>query len=229
MPGPFEPQPPYGDNRAADKAFRTGCLLTVLVVVVAVLVLRPVMAKQLQKAQQTRAVSSLRQIGICLFEFQEDYGSFPNEVTAAEVRQRTHTALSLSAATSNDVFTQLIVSGHARETAFDTHSRFTRRPDDVCNSDETALIHGECGFAYIAGLSLKDNPSIPVVFGAVIPGTSKLDTESFLGKGVVLKLDNSVASVPISADGKIILLGPGLLDPLSPLWNGKAPYVKWPK
>lgn len=229
MPGLFEPQPPYGDNRAADKAFRSACLLTALVVIVAVLVLRPVMAKQYKKAQQTRAVSSLRQIGISLFEFQEDYGSFPSTMTAATVKQRTHTTLTLSAATSNDAFTQLIVSGHARETAFDTHSRFTRRPDGICNSDQTALAHEECGFAYIAGLSDKDNPSIPIVFGAVIPGTSKLDTESFLSKGVVLKLDNSVASVPISADGKITLLGPDLLDPLNPFWNGKAPDVKCPK
>ena len=64
----------------------------------------------------------------------------------------------------------------------------------------------------------------------MIPGTTTLDQKSCDGKAVVLKIDNSVTSLPINSAGKIILPnGLDLLDPRQPFWHGKAPDVKWPK
>ncbi|MEO5715963.1 MAG: DUF1559 domain-containing protein [Luteolibacter sp.] len=187
-------------------------------------------AEQLMKARQTHAISSLRQIGLALFQFESDYGKFPDGVTASEIKRKTGSALTLSDRTSNDVFVQTLVAGVSpSELPFDSFSDSTRDPDGDWSSDATALQHGETGFAFIPGLSPKDNPAFPIVFGPVIPGTKTVDAKSFGGKAVVLKLDNSVTSLPIDSSGKIIYDGMDLLDPRQPFWHGKAPDVKWPK
>lgn len=40
-----------------------------------------------------------------------------------------------------------------------------------------SLLHGVTGFAFISGLSSKDNPSFPIVFGPLIPGTETPDVK----------------------------------------------------
>lgn len=87
------------------------------------------------------------------------------------------------------------------------------------------MARGETGFAYISGLSSKDNPSFPIVFGPVIPGTTRLDAKAFDGRAVGLKLNGSVTSQPIGPDGKIQCLGDDLLAPRQPFWHGKAPFL----
>lgn len=190
---------------------------------------RPIVLRSYKDASQSHAISNLRQIGFNLFEFESRYGRFPDDITAVEVMRKTGTKLTLSDRTSNDAFVQLIAAGLAEERFFETHSKSARTPDGVCNSDATALAHGETGFAYISGLSSKDNPSLPIAFGPVIPGTSLLDPTAFYGRAVVLKLDNSVTTFPISPTGQISHGGGDLLDPKNPLWNGQTPDVKWPK
>ena len=66
---------------------------------------------QRQKALQAFAISNLRQIGFALFEFETEYGSFPDGKTAAAVKEATGTNADLKAATANDCFFQLIASG----------------------------------------------------------------------------------------------------------------------
>lgn len=159
-----------------------------------------------------------------------EYGRFPDKVTALEIQPKTGTPLTLSDRTSNDVFIQLLASGiGGSETYFATYSSDTRKPDGDWSSDATALEHGETSFAFVSGLSTKGNPSCPIVFGPVIPGTKILDAKSFDGKAVLLKLDNSVTSRPIDSEGRIMINGFDLLDPKNPIWNGKAPDIKWPK
>ena len=208
----------------------TGWFLFIGILVFLVVVAIPMIQRERMKARQTSAVSSLRIIGLALFEFESDYGRFPDGVSAAEIKRKTGSRLTLADKTSNDVFVQLLAAEIAfSEIIFATHTAATRKPDDVWSSDATALAQGETGFAYISGLSSDGNPSLPLAFGPVIPGTSRLDPTAFDGKAVVLKLDNSVTSLPISPDGKIIYNGRDLLDPKSPLWGSKVPDVKWSK
>jgi len=189
----------------------------------------PVVIRSYKKSKQTSAISSLRQIGLALFEFESDYGRLPDNITSGEVKRKSGTRLTLSDRTSNEVFVQIIAAGLAGERVFDACSKSAMTPDGVCNSDATALAHGETGFAYISGLSSKDNPALPIVFGPVIPGTTRLDPTAFDGRAVVLNLDNSVMSLPIGPGGQIIYGGGDLLDPNNPLWGGKVPDVRWPK
>jgi hypothetical protein len=178
----------------------------------------------------SEAVSNARQIGFPLFEFETEYGKFPDRSTIAAVRGNTGSALTLTDRTSNDLFAQLLVAEMAvGERLFYARAKSMRRPDDVFHTDATILEHGECAFAYISGLSSTRDPSTPILFGPVIPGTTTLDRESCDGKAVVLRLDNSVTTLPINRAGKILDHGLDLLDPRQPYWHGKAPDVKWPK
>ncbi len=182
------------------------------------------------QADESWANNELRQIGIALFEFESEYGRFPDRVTAEEIKRKTGSPLTLSDKTSNDVFVQLLAAGIMPvESPFYTHSGSSRKPDGDWGSDATALAPGETGFAFISGLSSKDNLSCPIAFGPVIPGTKTLDVKSFGGNSVILKLDQSVISKPIDSAGRIMIAGFDLLDPQNPLWKGKAPDVKWPK
>lgn len=190
---------------------------------------RPMVIRSKMRSEQTSAVNNLRRIGIALFEFETEYGSFPDSTTAAVVKANTGTKLRLTDRTSNDVFVQLLAAGLGEEKMFETFSKATQRPDGEWSTDKTALAHGETGFAIILGSS-AGNPSRPVLFGPVIPGTTIFDAKTFDGKAIVLKLDNSVTSASINASGRAMMMkGHELLDPNNPIWGGKAPDVRWPK
>jgi hypothetical protein len=232
MPGNLPLQPPQGGEALKSrKAVWKPILILIGLVAALVAGLTPAVIHQRKMADETSAVSSLRGIGFGLFEFESEYGKLPDRTTAMEVKRRTGTKLTLSDKTSNDVFVQLIAAGLSEEFCFDTHSEPSVKPDNICESDSTALAHGETGFAYISGLSSKKGyPSRPIVFGPVIPGTTRLDPKAFDGKAVVLKMDNSVTSLKISPDGKLVdSNGEDLLDPKHPVWGGEDFVVKWPK
>ena len=176
------------------------------------------------------AKSNVRQLGLALMEFETEYGKFPDGSTVVAVRKDTGTKLTLPDRTSNDLFAQLLVVGFAgSESIFYARADAMRTPDNVFNSDATILAHGECAFAYISGLSAAGDPSTPLVFGPVIPGTATFDKKSCVGKAFILRKDNSVTELPIDASGKAIINGLDLLDPRQPFWHGKVPDVKWPK
>lgn len=178
----------------------------------------------------TEAISNARQIGLALDEFRNEYGRFPDSTTAAEVERKSGSTLTLSNRSSNDLFAQLIAANITRtERMFYANAKLAIKPDDVCNTDATALAHGECVFAYISGVDPNANPGTPIAFGPVIPGTMTLDLKSNNGKAAVLRLDYSVTSLPINSSGQILYGRTPLLDPRLPYWNGKAPDVKWPK
>lgn len=179
---------------------------------------------------QTEVINNARQIGMALYEFESEYGKYPDASTAAEVRRKTGSTLSLPDKTSNDLFAQLMAAQIAtNERMFYAKTKSPTKPDGVWSSDATVLAHGECAFAYIMGVDPNGNPSTPLAFGPVIPGTKTFDRKANYGKIAVLRMDNSVTSVPINPAGKIIYHGLDLLDPRQPFWHGKAPDVKWPK
>ncbi len=192
--------------------------------------LTPMVIRQKLKARQISAISNLRAIGISLFEFKREYGKFPDSETAAAIKRKLGSPLTLADRTSNDVFVQLIASEICwTEIIFATHTKATKKPDNDWFSDATALESGETGFAFLSQLSKNDNPSTPVVLGPMIPSKQIVDAEAFEQRSVFLKLDNSVSAGPINHAGKIVIRDSDILDPKHPLWNGKAPDVKWPK
>jgi len=196
-------------------------LLVVIVIIAALAGLTaPMVIRQRKKADQTEAVNNARQIGIALFEFETEYGNFPDASTADQVASATDTT-PVSGITANDRFRQLVRSGIAQsEPMFYSKTAYTKKPDNAFNTDQNALADGEVGFGMMVksngdGLSAAGNPSRPVVMTPFAIGLSgeKFDYDIYDGKAVLLKLDNSVTSVPvIKSSGLIKLNGKGLLQ-----------------
>ncbi len=195
-------------------------LLVVIVIIAALAGLTaPMVIRQRKKADQTEAVNNARQIGLALFEFETEYGNFPDADTAQAVATATETAPS-SGTTANDRFRQLIRSGIAQsEAMFYAKTAFTKKPDGVFNTDQNALEAGEVGFGMIVdstgdGLSAAGNPSRPIL-GAPLTAdfTGTFDYDYYDGKAVVLKLDNSVTSLTIvKTSGNVLNNGRRLLE-----------------
>ena len=195
-------------------------LLVVIVIIAALAGLTaPMVIRQRKKADQTEAVNNARQIGIALFEFETEYGSFPDDATASQVEKATETT-KVAGLTANDRFRQLIRSGIAQsEAMFYAKTAFTRKPDGIFNTDQQALADGEVGFGMIVkadgtGLSASGNPGRPVVAAplrAAMDGT--FDSDFYDGKAVVLKLDNSVTSLTIvKSTGNILVSGSKIMQ-----------------
>lgn len=178
------------------------------------------------KELTTRMVNNARQIGIAFFEFETEYGSFPNEETAAAVKAATGTEADVKAATANDCFFQLIAAN-----IMNTDSVFSMEvPEKGKAMKAESLINLEkCSFSYLSGTNASGNPNRPLAVFPMIPGTGLFDRKLLGGKAIVLKLDNSVTSVPIAQDGTAIMNDMDIFDPAQPFWDGKVPPIRWPE
>lgn len=227
-------------NMKARRGFTLVELLVVIVIIAALAGLTaPMVIRQRKKADQTEAVNNARQVGIALFEFETEYGSFPDDSTAQTVASNTDTA-QVGGNTANDRFRQLIRSGIAQsEAMFYSKTAYTKKPDNNFNTDTDALAAGEVGFGLMEksdgkGLSAAGNPSRPVLMTPFAEGLSgeKFDYDMYDGKAVLLKLDNSVTSVPvIKTSGQIKLNGKGLTATgEDTVWGTDTnPRVNYPK
>lgn len=187
---------------------------------------------------RSESITNLRLIGLALFEFDTAFGRFPDASTIAEVKaQDPSSTIPLGSSTSNELFRQLLVTEIvASESQFYSRPPSSgphRRPDNNFLGTN-ALEKGECGFAYIAGLSTTSHPpDTPLAMAPLVPGQMKFDykhcKEFFGGKAVVLFIDNSVRSLPVDKSGRVLINGKDLFDPSQPFWGGKAPDVKWPE
>ncbi len=209
-----------------------GTFVNILILGVVVLGLAaltaPMVIRCPRKADQTEAVSNARQVGLALFEFREEYGSFPSAATADAVRFNTNTDLKFGTKTSNDFFQQLLGSNIASsEVMFYAKGKGVKKGDNVFTGDK-ALEKGNCGFSYFAGARKTDNTARPLMVAPMIPGTDRFDAKIFKGKAVVLRNDNSVTSMNINKDGHILIDGRNLMDPGHPIWDGHAPVIAWP-
>ena len=190
--------------------------------------LPPVVIRSHPNVDRNEALNNIRQVGMSLFEFDSEYGRFPDASTIAQVKEQTRTELELGDGSSNQLFRQLLAVGLKSEKPFWCKTEWSKRkPDDVLIANK-ALQPGEVGFAYIAGLISTGDPMTPIVVTPLIPGTSRFDPEPFDGKAIVLRLDNSVIALPIRKDnGEVQINGMNLFDPRQPFWKGKAPDIKW--
>ncbi|MES2660761.1 MAG: hypothetical protein V4689_19200 [Verrucomicrobiota bacterium] len=194
-----------------------------------VMVVIPFVQRQRVKAIQTYAVGNSRQLGMCLYEFESDYGKFPDASTITAVKAKSGSLLPLGIKTSNDYFRQLLASGIVQgESFFYADIADSRKPDDRMEPGR-AIEKGECGYCYLMGLSSKGNPSRPIAVTPLIPGTDRFDPKPFGRKAVLLMLDNSVTSRPIQKDGHVLMNGKNVFDPTNPIWDGKPPVIVWPE
>ncbi len=230
QPPPNAAAPPGSAEELRSRRCGNGTWIVGVLSIIGFLIFAwPTIARQRIKAIQTKAVGNSRQLGLCLFEFETEYGKFPDPGTIAAVRAKSGTLLPMGTKTSNDYFRQLLAAGIAQsEQFFYADIAGSRKPDGRLDSSH-AIEKGECGYSYLLGLSSKGNPSLPIVLTPMIPGTDRFDLKAFDGKAVMLKLDNSVTSWPIDRNGHVIIDGKNLFDPTNPVWENKPPVIAWPE
>lgn len=203
-------------------------LLSVLCVIA--IAMAPLFIRQRKCRGATEQVSNARQVGLALMEFEAEYGSFPDDSTRQLVQERNPgNTIPMGTASSNDYFRQLIAAGMSTsEVMFYTKTPGTHKPDNVMTGSR-ALEKGECGYAYVFGLSPAANPGTPLVMYPMIRGKLLFDPKIYDGKMVMLRMDNSVTTLPVDKSGHVKINGMDLFDPSLEFWGGKVPVVKWPE
>lgn len=194
-------------------------LVVILVIAAAWAVFVPTTPrKQRKAADRTEAINNIKQVGVMLLEFEADYGRFPDDETAKEVKNRTHTDFSLTGPYSNDYFRQMLTDdgGKSEKPFWCKTAQSPKKPDDNFSTAAKALQAGEVGFSYIMasqtkGQSSKDEPSRPVVVAASYEFQTDwtFDSFPFLGKAVVLRLDNSATALQIREDNRKVMTSAG--------------------
>jgi hypothetical protein len=221
------PQAPLPKRRVSNRAI-LGALFFVIAITMALLFLPPVMGDR-KVADLTEASSNLRALSFNLYSFDEEYGSFPDASTAVDVKDCTGTPLTLGDSSSNQLFRQLIATaGKSEKIYWAKTSPTARKPDDIIDSDATALAPGECSFSYVSGRS-SSGTGTPVVMTPLIPGTTRFDPKPFGRKAVVFFVGDGVQILPIDSSGRVLVNGRDLFDPAQPYWRGKTPDLKWPE
>lgn len=186
------------------------------------------MAQQIEaqriKVKQTIAVNNMRQLALALFEFESEYGAYPNAETVALVKKNTGTDMELKADTADDCFRQLIAANIiAAEAANDILSG-GKAPGQA----EAAAKPAKWVFSYNASAKAAGNPQRPLAFYPLIQGKTTFDLEALGGKAVILCVDNSVRSFPIDKEGRVMINGKDLFDTEQPYWGNEKMDIKWP-
>jgi hypothetical protein len=183
-----------------------------------------------EKLARIDAKSNLKQIGLALFEFDNDFGNFPNDDTTKDVNLAfPKNGHNLTGRSSNAAFLQLIATGiTSSEYIFDARINGSIRPDEIIIPGE-ALKKSEVGFSYISDLSTSDDPLTPLVLTPLIPGTTKFDPKPFDGNAIILHIDQSVSIHIIAKDGHVYDKGINILSPKHPVWKGKTPDIRYPE
>lgn len=230
QPPPDTPAPPPGADALRSRSIMWqiwgGGTALVLVLALAF----PLVTKKRGPDVHTYALKRIKQVGLSLYDFDIQFGRFPDASTIPAVKSSTVTPLTLGTYSSNAHFRQLIAAGLRSEKIFWAKTADTpRKPDDIFTSDSTALAPGECSFSYIAGLSSSDDPDTPVVVCPLIPGTTRFDPKPFDGKAIILRIDSSARAEAIDKSSRVMIHGMDIFDPLQPFWKGKTPDIKWPE
>jgi hypothetical protein len=233
QPPPDVPAPPPGPEAIRSRRVMRRIIVTGTLSIIGLILLglaSRVIFRTRGPHNGSEAISNAKQVGLCLIEFDAEYGCFPNASTIAAVNADTGSRLPLGPSSSNEIFRQLFATGNKSEKIFWASSSITpRKPDDVIHGNQ-ALKKGECAFAYVAGLSTSDDPDTPLLMAPVDPAIGRFERRKDYGKtAVILFVDGSVKRLPIDKHGQVEINGMDLFDPRQPFWKGKAPDIKWPE
>lgn len=173
-------------------------------------------------------MGNFRSLSLPFFEFETEYGAYPDAATIEFVKTNTGSTSPLGTKTSNDFLRQLLASNIASSERLFATSLLPKKPDNVIIGDE-ALKKGECGYVYfvVPGTTIKSQRR-PLIASAVLPGTYRFGDSAYGGTAIVLFSDGSRESLPLDAAGQPLLNGRPITDPAHPVWKGHPPVVTWP-
>ncbi len=237
QPPPGAPVPPPSEHAVRSrKRFHVIVWMGVLsiIILLSVIVVAPLVMRSKKAGNFTAALLSARMINAALMEFEKDYGRYPDTTTISEVRTRTGTDMIFGTSTSNEYLRQLLAVEPGANPKFPNERAYSIRGEKGALADydiqgSRALEKGECGFAYIPGLSSLSPTDMPVLIGPLVPGTDKVDASRADGKAVALCIDGSAIELKVDSAGHVMVRGKRLLDPANPIWDGKPPTLVWPE
>lgn len=195
-------------NKDVTKGFTLVELLVVIAIIAALAAMAtPVIMKQQKKAAATTAVSNAKQVFLLMVEFDQDFGAFPNDQTAAA-----DTDLTGYTGKSNDYLGQFIAGGYtSSEEIFyaKAGSPTAGTPDNNIKTKSEILKAGECGFAYVVNLSTSNNTGLPLLC-APMANETKFKPDPYDGKCVVLRIDGAVKQYRLKKTDDTANVGGGI-------------------
>jgi prepilin-type N-terminal cleavage/methylation domain-containing protein len=214
-------------------------LLVVIVIIASLAALSaPMIMGQVKKAAKAEAISNSKQIGLAMFQFENDYGSYPDASTLETLNEDFADAEVKGEAgeDSNGYFKQLMHAAIApSEDMFFAKAAGAKKPDgDMTGTN--ALAAKEVGFGYILngdeGMSTSGNPSRVIAVTPLAEDGENFDAGPFDGVAVLLKIDQSASALKITADpetgfGPVKIGGEELKN--AKFWGTVTPTIKAPK
>lgn len=200
---------------------RRGFTLVELLVVIAIIATLagvgvPAIISQKKKGDRTEATQNAKSVGMGMFNFDQDYGSYPSEATAEDVAESNpDSGMTFGTTSSNDYFRQLLAAGYLdSEKPFFAKGAYTKKPDNVM-AEGKALEAGEVGFAYVLAsateaLSSSGNSGRALLVASVENDTDfTFDIDVYDRKAVVYRLDSSASIESIRPSDKKVIVGGG--------------------
>ncbi len=214
-------------------------LLVVIVIIASLAALSaPMIMGQVKQAAKAEAISNSKQIGLAMFQFENDYGSYPDASTLETLTADLPDAEVTGEAgeDSNGYFKQLMHAGIAQsEDMFFAKAAGSKKPDGDMTGTK-ALDEKECGFGYILNgsdaMNTSGNPSRVIAVTPLAEDGENFDAGPFAGFAVLLKIDQSASALKISADpatgfGPVKIGGEELKN--AKFWGTVTPTIKAPK
>ncbi|MBK1832060.1 hypothetical protein JIN77_15090 [Verrucomicrobiaceae bacterium R5-34] len=151
-----------------------------------------------RKADMTTATNNAKQIFLLMVEFDDDFGEFPSDQSAS----KKDALKAYTGEYSNDYLGQFLAGGYVQseEIFYAKGGKRRVKPDNDYSSKDTTLAEGECGFAYIKGLSTSDLAGTPLLLASMYGDGYKFNSDVYKGKAVVLRIDGSVQTLRLNKD-----------------------------
>ena len=182
-----------------------GCLMVGAIGVVFLglfLLLQPTILTARKKSDASTSIGNTKHVGILMLEFDLDFGAYPNDQTA----EKKEILNEYVGEYSNDYLGQLLAGGYVdSEEIFYAKWGSKNKPDNVYSTKEQTLEEGECGFAYIKGLSASDKSQTPVLLTGMYGDGYKFDPYAYESRAIILRVDGSAVSLRLDKEGNAML------------------------
>jgi prepilin-type N-terminal cleavage/methylation domain-containing protein len=225
-----------------------GFTLVELLVVIAIIaalagLATPVILRAKKKADLTAATNNMKQLGALMFEFDQDWGSFPSQdIRNANADQFT----GASAGDDANAYLGMLIAGGYTESEEIFYakggSQSTKKADNVVNTPAKVLEAGECGFGYVMlqgnkAMSTSDNAGRPLLVAPLQPNSGGNDpnfnSDPYDQKALYLRLDQSVQQARINKKtNKVVLQGTSrtlFQTGEESVWDQDTPAIKPPR